>query len=86
MQLVCRYESLLRVLKLPPELVADGRNLGRAGREARVFDGVNHTRGCEKKDDHDEDGDDGPGQFHLVAAVDLRRLAAVVARALAELH
>ena len=84
MQLVGGYEALLRILKLPPELVADRRNLGRRRRETRVLNGMDHARGREEQHNHDQHGNDGPGQFHLVAAINLRRLSAVIVRTLAE--
>src|SRR5450631_1758790 len=84
MQLVCSYETLLRVLKLPPELVADRRDLSRARRETRILNRMNHTRGRKEQHHHDEHGNDGPGEFHLVAAVNLRGLTVVILGTLAE--
>src|SRR5664279_6001380 len=78
MQLIRSDETLLRVLKLPPELVANRRDLGRAGRETGVFNGVNHARCRKEQHHHNDDRNDGPGEFHLVAAIDLCGLTAVI--------
>src|SRR5262245_1523949 len=42
---VGRDETVLRVPKLPPELMADGGGLGRIRRKVRVLNGVDHSRG-----------------------------------------
>src|SRR5579863_8555942 len=44
-----------------------------------VLEGMNDARGGKKKDHHDEDGNHGPGEFDLGAAVDLGGLVRGVA-------
>ena len=48
-----------------------------AGRSG-VLDGGDHARGRQEQRHDDEHRNDRPGEFDLVAAVDLRRLAIVV--------
>ena len=73
----------LRVAELPPPLVADDRDLERAGRPRRVLDLVDHARGRQRTARRRSgSGDHRPRHLDLRAAVDLRRLRRVVARAL----
>ena len=77
-KLIGRYEALPGILKLPPELVTDGGNFNCVWREARIFHRMDDSR-CGQKQHHDnQDGNDRPGQLHLVAAIDLRWLSAIV--------
>lgn len=77
-KLVSGYESLLRILKLPPELVTDRCDLRRARRETRILNRMDNPRRRQEKHHHDENRDHGPSQLHLVAAVDLRWLVSVI--------
>ena len=54
------------------------------GRLGRILNGADHARGGEEEDQHDEGRNHGPGELHLVAAINLRRLAAIVVSTLAE--
>jgi hypothetical protein len=47
---------------------------------------VNHSRRREKKDNNDQNRNDGPGKFNLCASIHLGRLAACVCSSAAELH
>ena len=45
---------------------------------------MNDARGGEEEDQDDEAGDNGPGEFHLIAAIDGRGLRAIFVAAAAE--
>jgi len=47
---------------------------------------VDHPRGRQKQHDDDQNRNDRPGELHLVAAVDLRRLSIVVVCTASEPH
>src|SRR6266850_3198511 len=50
--------------KFPPKLVSDCGHLHRLCRLGRVLDCVNNSRGREKKDNNDQNRNDGPGEFN----------------------
>ena len=78
-QLVRGHDPEVRILELPPPLVADHAHVDGVGRRRGSLDLVDRPRGRRDQDEHDEDRHDGPRQLHRIAAVHLRRLAAVVA-------
>src|SRR3984885_6828841 len=85
MQFVRGDDTESRVAKFPPKLMTDGDDCDGARRFRSILDGVDHARRGQEKHQYDEYGNHGPSKFHLVTAIDLRRLAAVVAIPLAEL-
>src|SRR5580704_7577921 len=86
MKLVGGDNADSRVAKFPPKLMADCDYFNRSWRLRRILDGMDDAGGGEKKHQHDERGDHGPGEFHLIAAINLRRLAAIVVSPLAKLR
>jgi hypothetical protein len=83
-QLVGGDHVVVRVAELPPPLVADDAHVQRVGGRGGVLDRDQRARGDQEEDEDDEQRDDRPGQLDLVAAVDLWRLAVLVARPPAE--
>jgi hypothetical protein len=75
-----------RIAKFPPKLVPDCGYLHRLSRLRRVLDRVNDSRRREKQHDHDQDGNDGPGEFNLRASIYLRWFALQVRGLAAELY
>ncbi len=65
------------VAELPPKLMTDSGDIEGVRGRNRVLNGLNDTSGGKEKDQDDEHGHNGPSQFHLVAAVNLRRLAII---------
>src|ERR1700745_1161650 len=86
MQFICGYNTQIRVTILPPELVPDRRNCDRITRRWRFLNDGNHSCRRHEQCNDNENGDDRPCQFHLVAAVYLRRFSAIVTPSLSELH
>src|SRR5215510_13343830 len=77
-QLVCGHEAVLKVPKLPPELVTDNRHLNRARWSRCILHLVNDACGGEEKHHNDQHRNHGPGKLYLIAAVNLRWFASVV--------
>src|SRR5271166_350175 len=85
-QFICCYYAQLWIAVLPPELVADGCDCDRiAGRRCLLNDS-NHSCCRHEQCNHDENRNDCPCQFHLIASVHLGWLSAVVVPSLSELH
>jgi hypothetical protein len=85
MQFICRYYAQVWMTILPPELVADRCNPDRvAGRRCFLNEG-NHSCCRHEQCDDDENWNDSPCQFDLIAAVHLGGSAAVIL-SLSELH
>jgi hypothetical protein len=81
-EFVGRYDSESWIAKFPPELMSyRGYADGVSGRN-RVLNRLNDTSSGEKENQDNENGDYGPGQFDLIAAIDLRGLPVVVRWAL----
>jgi hypothetical protein len=76
--------SLFRIAELPPPLVADDAHVQRVLRRHRVLDGDQGSGRDQEEHEDDQRRDDRPGELDLVAAVDLRRLAILIAGAGAE--
>lgn len=81
-EFVGRYDTESGIAKFPPELMSyRGYADGVSGRN-RVLNRLNDTSSGEKENQDNENGDYGPGQFDLIAAIDLRGLPVVVRWAL----
>ena len=64
--------------------MAHHRHFDRTRRASRILHAMDYLRRGKKEDNHNEDRQNGSGQFHLVAAVDLRGLAIIVLLSLAK--
>ena len=73
------------IAKFPPELVTDGSDFNGARRRHGLLNRMNNASGGEEKHQDDKDGNDGPGEFDLIAPIDLGRLAAIIGGAVAKL-
>lgn len=74
-----------RITEFPPELMTDGGDLNGAGRRHSLLNRMDNASGGKEKNQNGEDGDNRPGQFHLIAAIDLGRFAAIFRGAVTEL-
>src|SRR6202795_4785406 len=81
MQFIGRDHTQSGITKFPPELMADGNDLNRCGRLRSILDRMDYACGGEEQHQHDEHRDHRPCEFHLIAAINLRRFAAVVGAA-----
>lgn len=85
MEFIRSHDSKARITILPPELVSDGDDFdGILG--SRGLDAGDYSRRCHEQGHNNEDGDNGPGELHLVAAVHLGRFASIVILSLPELN
>ncbi len=85
-QFVRRDNAKCRVPKFPPELVPYNNYLyGRRG-FWNILDAVNHAGSCQKKDNDDQDWNDGPGQLNLRASIHLGWLTLCARYFAAEFH
>src|ERR1700692_2504551 len=66
----------LRVAKLPPVLMSNRGDLYSARRFWSVLNRVDHSRGSQEQNDHNQSRNDRPGHLNLRASVYLSRLAA----------
>src|SRR5882762_7025358 len=78
MQLICSDYAQFRIPKFPPELMADDGDLDRPLGHAGILYGMDDARRSHEEDQHNEHGNYCPGDLDLVAAVNLRRLRAIV--------
>ncbi len=78
MQFVGSDHSQCGISKLPPELMADSGDLDGALRHAGILYGMDDASRGHKEHQHNEYRDHGPGKFDLIAAVNLRRLWAIL--------
>src|ERR1700730_14332374 len=86
MQFICCYHAQIWVTIFPPELMSDCCNRDRvAGRRCFLNNG-NYSSCRHEQCDDDEDRDDRPCQFHLMAPVHLGRFPTVVILSLSEPH
>src|ERR1700722_5122075 len=78
MQLIDRVDAELRIVELPPELVADHSDIQCRFRLRSILDREDHA--CSRKKEHDDNQhrDNGPGQLHLNRSIYLRWLACVI--------
>src|ERR1700690_229600 len=84
MEFIRGDDAELGIAKFPPKLMSDCGYLHRLSRLGRVLDCVNHSRRREKKDNNDQNRNDGPGELNLCASIYLRRLALCVRRSAGE--
>lgn len=70
----------LRIAVFPPELMSDDRNIHRISWLGNCLGAQDYPRRAQEQHHHDQDGNHGPRQLDLVAAVNLRRLALLIAR------
>ena len=84
-ELVGGDDTKRRITEFPPELMTDGGDLNSAGRRHSLLNGMDNASGGEEKNQNDKDGDNRPGQFHLIAAIDLGWFAAIFRGAVTEL-
>src|SRR6266481_9974382 len=69
------------ITEFPPKLMADGDDFDRPGRLGGILDRMDYACGGEEQHQYDEHRDHRPCEFHLIAAINLRRFAAVVGAA-----
>src|SRR6204780_1618992 len=74
------------IAEFPPKLMANGDHFYCPSGLGSILNGMDHPRRGEEEHQHDKHGNHSPGEFHLIAAVNLRRFATIVTAALAELH
>src|SRR4029450_381936 len=74
MHLIRGHDAQLGVANFPPPLVADHRDTERVGGRDGALYIINRARRCEKEHKDGHNRDHCPGEFELIAAVDLRRL------------
>src|ERR1700722_14862428 len=75
-QFVGRDDPQLRIAKLPPILMSNHSDLYSARRFWSILDSMEDSGGGQEQDNHNQGGNDRPGQFDLRAPVYLSRLAA----------
>src|ERR1700722_608461 len=76
---ISRDDSKPWIMEFPPELMTGDGDFDRSERLRSVLNGVDHTGSCKEEDNNDQNWNHGPRNFYLVAAVYLRRFAAVLA-------
>ena len=86
MEFVCGDDAKLGIPKFPPKLMPDCGHLHRLCGPRRVLDRVDHSRSRQKKDNNDENRNDGPGQLNLRASIHLRWLTLCVRHSPTEFH
>jgi hypothetical protein len=72
-EFVCRCNPEAGVAVLPPELMSNRDHSDCIGGLATLFGVRNHTCRCHEQGDHDQNRNDCPSEFHLIAAVYLGR-------------
>ena len=82
MEFVRGDDAELGITKFPPKLMPDCGHLHSLCGLWRVLDRVNHSRSRQKKDNNDQNRDDGPGEFNLCASIHLRGLAPIIVEVL----
>src|SRR6266852_2147675 len=86
MEFIRGDDAELGILKFPPKLMPDCGHLHRLCGPRRVLDRVNHSRSRQKKDNNDQNGNDGPCEFNLCASIHLRWLTLGVRYSPTEFH
>ncbi len=77
-QLVRRENSQPGIFKLPPPLMSHYSRLNSGRRSGSVLNPRNDSCGYAYQYEHDEQRNDRPCRFNLIAPVDLRRLLIIV--------
>ena len=72
-KLIGGHDAKLRVANFPPPLVADHRDVERVGGRDSSLHIVDRPRRSQKEHKDGHNRDHCPGEFELIAAVDLRR-------------
>src|ERR1700727_3540319 len=85
-QFVRSHDPKPWIAVFPPELMADGNDFDRVVESCLLLHTCDHPRGRHEQSKDDENRNNGPCQFHLIASVDLRRFASIVTLSLSELH
>ena len=80
-QFICSDDPQRGVSKFPPELMADDGDLDRSLGHAGILNGMDDAGRSHEEHQHNEHRNHCPGEFDLIAAVNLRRLRAIVAGA-----
>src|SRR5580658_627598 len=75
MKFVGSDNSILRISKLPPELMPNHCDVEGCLGLWCVLNGEDDSGSCEKENNNNQNRNNGPGQFDLSAAVDLSWLA-----------
>ena len=83
-QLIGGYDAELRVANFPPPLVADHRDIERVGRRDSALYIVDRARRGQKEHKDGHNRNHCPGEFELIAAVDLRRFMTFISGPLAK--
>src|ERR1041385_3376484 len=83
-QLVGGGEAQFRITYLPPPLMSDDRSLDGAWRWFSILYVSNRSRRHQDQHEHDQDRQDGPGKFDLIASVNLWRLARFISGAVSK--
>src|SRR5262249_17070742 len=63
---------------LPPKLVTDGVNFNGAVGPRSILDGINYLYCGQEKNQNDQNGNNRPRELHLIASINLSRLAEIV--------
>src|ERR1043165_5477342 len=83
-QFVGGDDAQFRIAYLPPPLMSDDRSLDGAGRWFSILYVSNRSRCHQDQHEHDQDRQDRPGKFYLIASVNLWRLARFITGAVSK--
>src|SRR6266699_36902 len=86
MHFIGGYDAEFWIADLPPELMADDLHIKGARRLWGILNFVNDSCRRQSQNNHNNDRHDCPGHFNRVAAINLRRLFAIILGAAAEAH
>src|SRR5580704_3882004 len=86
MEFVSGDDAELGIPKFPPKLMPDCGHLHSLCGLWGVLDRVNHSGSRQKKDNNDQNRDDGPRQLNLCASIYLGRLTLCVRHSPTEFH
>src|ERR1700687_1065763 len=79
MKFVGSDDTECRVAELPPPLMSDHVDAQRSRRPGRRLNHIDGSRRDQDENEYNDDRHRGPSEFDRIAAVNLRRLAAIVA-------
>src|SRR6185295_13186184 len=83
-QFVGGDDAQFRITYLPPPLMSDDRSLDGAWRWFSILYVSNRSRCHQNQHEHDQDRQDGPGKFDLIASINLWRLARFISGTVAK--